>query len=73
MEGQKKKKKKPESFYVLGYLLELILKKFQIWRIWAFFPIENPMYGRNLFFFRWKLAKYHPKERKKKKKTCPQQ
>jgi hypothetical protein len=39
-----KVEKKPESFHILGYLLELIIKIWQfgktnleIWRIWAIF------------------------------------
>jgi hypothetical protein len=34
-------KKKPKSFHILGYILELIIN---IWQIWAIFSIENPLY-----------------------------
>jgi len=45
MKYESRKKKKQESFYILGYLLELIIKiwrfgkkfVFEIWRIWAIF------------------------------------
>jgi hypothetical protein len=44
MKVGKKKKKKTESFYILGYLMELIMKIwcsgklfFEIWRIGSFF------------------------------------
>ncbi len=58
------RKKKPESFYNLGYLLELIIK---IWWTWIFFfwnlsnlgyfPMENPLYRLRSHFSGRNLAK----------------
>ncbi len=51
--------KKTESFNILGYLLELLIKIwrfeffliFEIWRIWAIFSMQNPWYiGPNHIF-----------------------
>jgi hypothetical protein len=67
-------RKKPESFYILGYLPELIIKIWrftktfvEIWRIWATISLGNPLYrwksyfwGRNLAKFRHIKPKYTP-------------
>jgi len=45
---------KPKSFYILGYLLELVIK---IWRIWAIFFHENPLYWTKSYFSSKKLKK----------------
>jgi hypothetical protein len=53
----KVEKKKTESFYILGDLLERIIKicqfekkSFEIWRISVFFFIKNPLYMSKSYF-----------------------
>jgi hypothetical protein len=47
-----------ESFYILGYLLQLIIK---IWQIWAiFFFHENPFVLVEIIFFSTKLGENLP-------------
>jgi hypothetical protein len=49
---------KKESFYILGYLLELTIK---IWRIWAIFlSMENPLYRLESLFSGQNLVKIRP-------------
>ncbi len=62
-------RKKTESFYILGCLLELIIKiwwfgknSFEIWRIWAIFSTEYPSYRLKSYFPGWNLVKLHPKK-----------
>ncbi len=38
--------KKPKSFNIIGYLLELIIN---IWQIWVIFFMENPFYRSNFW------------------------
>jgi hypothetical protein len=54
-----KKKKKRGSFYILGYLLELIIKNWQLGRkkkssksgkFAFFFPLKNPLYRSKSYF-----------------------
>jgi hypothetical protein len=60
-----KKIKKSGSFYILGYLLELIITiwwsdfvfSFKIWRIWVIFYLKNLCIGRNPNFSGRNLAK----------------
>ncbi len=59
-----KVKKKKTSFYILGYLLDLIIIIwlfgfffFGIWRIWVIFSIKNPLYSSKIIFFKSKFAK----------------
>jgi hypothetical protein len=62
--------KKSESFYILGYLLELIIKSVnfknfffgEIWRIWAIFSMENPLPGPKAYFSGRNLAKFRQKK-----------
>jgi hypothetical protein len=51
-------RKKPESFYILGYLLDLIIKiwpfspkiNFEIWQIWVTIPWKILCIGQNRIF-----------------------
>jgi hypothetical protein len=52
---------KPKSFYILGYLLELVIK---IWRIWAISFHENSFALDKIIFFKSKIEANSPvKER----------
>jgi len=70
---EKKKKKKKNSFYIFGYLLELIVKYgdlefmfFKIWQIWAIFCMENSLYRLKSYFVRLKFGEILPPKKKKK-------
>jgi hypothetical protein len=51
-------KKKSESFYIIGYLLELYHKKLVIWKLvfrksgefGPLFSMENPLFGSKSYF-----------------------
>jgi hypothetical protein len=51
-----KNRKKPESFYILGYLMELMKKYedldffFICDKFGSFFPMENPLYRLKSYF-----------------------
>jgi hypothetical protein len=47
-------KKKTESLYILGYILELII---EIWRIWVIFSMKNPLHRSKSYFSGRILAK----------------
>ncbi len=49
-----------------GYMLELIIKSgdlhlfvFEIWRIWVFFSMKNPLYMSKSYFSSQNLLKIH--------------
>jgi hypothetical protein len=50
---------KPKSFYILGYLLELVQK---IWRIWAIFFHEKSFALDKIIFFKSKIEENSPVE-----------
>ncbi len=63
-----KSREKTESFFILGYLLELIIKiwrfgktLFEIWRIWVFFFTKYPLCRSKSFFSGENFAKFTSK------------
>jgi hypothetical protein len=59
-----------ESFYILGYLVELIIKSDdlgffcgEIWRIGAIFPMKNSLYWPKSYFSGRNLAKFRHKQK----------
>jgi len=68
----KVEKKTGSSFYILGYLLELIIKSgdletffffffFKIWQIWVFFFFFFKIWQIWVIFFSWKILLYRSK------------
>ncbi len=69
-----KLEKKTGSFYILGYILELIIK---IWwsgnlffkkksgKFWPFFSMENPLSSSKSYFSGQNFAKVHPEKKKR--------
>ncbi len=60
-------RKKTWSFYIPGYVLELIIKIwqfekkiFKIWQIWVIFSMKNPLYWLKIIFFRSKSGENSP-------------
>jgi hypothetical protein len=64
-----KVEKKRGSFFILGYLVELIIKIWwsatfllEIWRIWVMFLVKNPLYRSKSYFSGRNLTVFRPKK-----------